>query len=176
MKRLRCMIFVMVVLAGLLLFSREQQQEQKPKPKPELKEAGGYWYVYMDFQGPFTILSEKSKIVWEEFKKQGLKPIGPFLVVFYNAAVDNKPEDYRWAPAFPISEDSEVKPPLKKRKFEKTPAVVIIHDYDIEKLSESNLKAREYIKEKGYKEIWPIYEIFHRSPSRVEIIYPVEIK
>lgn len=163
-------IFGLVPLLVFPLFSGQQEIEQKP----EVKDFGGFWYAYMDFKGPYSLVKEKSQVFLKEFVDQGLTAQSPFLVVYYNSPKECEPEKYEWATCFQIADDAEVKPPLQKRKLEKHLSVIIMHYGPIEEIQKSNDIATAFIDENGYKKMWPNYEIFHKSPSRVEIIYPVE--
>jgi effector-binding domain-containing protein len=161
----------MVVLVGLPLFS--EQDESWKKDKPVLKEGGGFWYVYMDFKGPYSTIGKNANVFSQEFKKQGLKPVGDILVAYYNSPRENKPEELEWGVALPIDKDADVKPPLKKTEFKKTLCVIIFHRGPGKKIQESNDKVKKYIDDNGYKMVWPAYEIFHNKPPSIEIIHPV---
>ena len=170
MKRVICMIVVFIVFIGLTLFS--EQEEAWENEQPVLKEAGGIWYVYMDFKGPYSLISEKGKIFFEEFKKQSLERKSDFMVAYYNSPRINKPEALEWACAFAIDMDARVEPPLKKREFKKVQSVVIMHRGPIEKIQVSNDKVKNYIDKNGFEMVWPAYEIFYKKGG-VEIIHPV---
>ena len=169
MKRVVCMIFIVIVWLGLPLFS--EQEEAWENEQPVLKEAGGIWYVYMDFKGPYSLITEKSKVFVEEFKKQGLERKSDFLVAYYNSPRINKPEALEWACALAIDKDAGVEPPLNKKEFIKVQSVVIMHRGPIEKIQVSNDKVKEYIDKNGFEMVWPAYEVFHNDG--VEIIHPV---
>lgn len=180
MKRLIFAAAIMVIMlcGSMALYS----EEPTPDPQPALTQVGGYWYAYMDFQGPYPTFNEKVKVMLNEFKAQNLENTADLFAVFYNDPLLDKPENYKWGICYPIKEDAEVKPPLMKKKFEKIDAVVIMHNYDINRIVESNQKARKFIEKSEYKEVWPVYEIFHPAPEGsnikviVEVIYPVEKK
>jgi effector-binding domain-containing protein len=171
MKRVVYMIVVFFVFISLPLFS--EQDEAWEKEQPVLKEVEVFWFAYMDFKGPYSLIIEKARVFFQEFKKQGLKAQGDFLVAYYNSPRENKPEDLEWGTAVPIHKDADVKPPLKKGGFKKILCVTILHTGPEEKIQVSNDKVKKYIDDNGYKMVWPAYEIFHRKPPGIEIIHPV---
>ncbi len=171
MKRIVCMMVVFFVFISLPLVS--EQDDSWKKDRPVLKEGGDFWYAYMDFKGPYTLIGAKARVFIQEFKSQGIKAEGEILVAYYNSPRENKPEDLDWGVALPVDKDAEVKPPLKKMEFKKTLCVIIFHRGPGEKIQESNDKVKKYIDDNGYKMVWPAYEIFHNKPESVEIIHPV---
>lgn len=172
MKTTIGMILMAAVFLGCGLFGWQPEAEQGPV----LRQVDGFCYAYMDFVGPYSLIGEKVKIFSGEFRKQGLEATGDFLVIYYNSPRYNKKEDLRWAPSFPIKQDTEVKPPLKKGVFKQMPCVVGIHTGPLEEIQQTNDKVKAYIDDNGYRMVWPAYEVFYANPEYVKIGHPVTRK
>ncbi len=172
MKKILGTIIIFTVFTGLLLFS-EQHETGQIEQMPVLKDAGGFWYICMEFKGPYSLIAEKSTIFDAEISKQNIKTEGLFIVVYYNSPRIFKPEELEWATAYPVSENVQVKSPLKKVEFKKAECVVCLHTGPLKETQKSNDKVKEFIENNGYKMVWPAYEIFFGDPMKVEIIHPV---
>jgi effector-binding domain-containing protein len=170
MKKVIFTIFVLTFLAGLSLYSTEQ----KTVNEVEVKKIGGYWYAYMDFNGPYSLLGEKSKVFQEEFGKQGLKAAGPIFITFYNPPSVYKGYDLKWAVCFSVDKDVKPKEPIKKKFLTPIKSVVLMHTGPGDKIWDSFDKVQDYIKDHKFEKAWPAYEIYHKNPPGIEIIHPVK--
>jgi len=169
MKKAALMISIFFLLVNTAVFAEQEKTEHKPV----LEDFGGYHYAYMQFNGSYSLISEKAGIFMEEFKKQGLKKEGDIMVAYYNSPRVNKKEDLEWAVSYPIAAGAEVKPPLKKAEFKKVLCVTMIHVGSAKTIQASNDKVKDYIDNNGYEMVWPAYEIFCSKPPHVKIIHPV---
>lgn len=165
-------IFTMVVFSGLPLLS--DLPVFAPTEEPEVKEFGGFWYAYLDFNGPYTLLEEKSEAFKKEFKKQGLTTNGSLFITFYNPPSVYKGDQLKWATCYAVDKDTAVKPPIKKIKCKKVSSVIYIHTGPFEKIWDSFNKVQDYIKEHKYDKVWPAYEIYQEDPRGTVIIHPVK--
>ena len=173
-----CLVLFLFVLSGLgyYLYSEEQNSEKILTDEVVIKEFGDIWYVHMDHNGPYTMIAGKADVLREEIKKQGIKTTGPLFITFYNPPSIYKGDELKWAPSYPIDEETEVKPPLQKSKIPKNLSITLIHTGPQDKIREAFNKVQTYIKENQYEKIWPAYEIYHDNPKGIEVIHPVKRK
>lgn len=174
MKKVVLMMCFILFLSGLGLFLVPQPEEDWERRPVELKDFGGFYYAYMDFNGPYSLLTEKKKVFKEEFAKQGIKATGPLFITFYNPPSIYKGDELRWAPSYPVDKSTKVKAPLKKRQAEKVKAVILLHLGPWKEIKESFDRVQNYIKEHKYEKLWPAYEIYHQDPFAIEVIHPVK--
>ncbi len=169
MKKRICkaLCFVLLLGAGFLTPSQEIVKT------PTLKEVGGFWYAYMDFEGSFESNNENFKGFADECRKQEVDK-GALVWIFYTWPEYGVGDVLKFAGAYIIPEDTQIKPPLKKGKVEKIKAVIYTHTGPLEEIKKSNKVVEDYLKEKEFKIVWPTYEILYKDPLRVDIIYPVE--
>ncbi len=176
MKKSVLLLIVLVLICGCLLTADER--EKINAKDPVFINYPTFWFVSQDFKGPYDTIKKSIPVFVENFKKQGLEATGPLLAVYYNSPRLNKKEDLQWALGYSVAADSKVKveAPLVKHEFKTRPCVVIYYQDFSKPIQDSNDKVHNYINEHGLKTVWPAIEIFHREPSRVEIIHPVEKK
>lgn len=179
MRKLIIVIFIAVLLSGLGMAFQETktetpQEETKTAKTACLKEIGGYWYAYWDFNGSYDLIREKAKLFKDEFTKQGLKETGSFFVTFYNCPKIYQGDELQWAISVPVDKDAVVKDPIKKRYLTPVKAAYIEHKDDPGKIWDSFYKVEGFMEENGYDTDWPAYEIYNRNPSSIEVIHPVK--
>jgi len=170
-KRVYSLIFLSVLIFGGLY-----AEEQAATDMPEIKDFGGFYYAYIDFHGPYSLLGEKANVFQAEFDKQGIKATGPSFVTFYNPPSIYKGYELRWAVCYPIDKKAKVKKPIVKKKARLVPSVRYIHVGPRSKIWDSFNKVQDFIKEKKFEKDWPAYEIYHQDPPGIEIIHPVKKK
>lgn len=196
MRKVIFILIISIVCCALMLVAADEKQQPKdekkvevkkvekkeaPKkrltaPAPHVKKWGGFYACYIDFNGPYTLLGDKLKVVYAEVKKQGVPTTGPYFMTFYNPPSKFKGDELKWAPSFPIAKETEVKPPLKKRYVEPVTSVIMVHrDKDVTIWDTFN-KVQDLIKEKKYVKAWPAYEMYHKDPYGVEVVHPIEDK
>lgn len=176
-------IFVWVCIILLGVMQGFAGQQEKNGQEVEIKELESFWYACMEFGGPFDQMEKSIQTFMGEFFKQGLAPAGPFLGVYFNDPRQVKPEELKWNIGFPVSEDANVQPPLKKVEFKKTTAAVYLHIGPYEKMDKAYEKVFKYVEDNGYKIVWPVYDKYLNNPMQVkpeelktEMIIPVEKK
>ena len=179
MKKLIIVIFIVVCLSGLGLAFQETktekpQEETKTAKTACLKEIGGYWYAYWNFNGSYDLIREKAVLFKEEFTKQGLTATGPYFVTFYNSPKIYQGDDLKWAISVPIDKDAVVKDPIKKRYLTPVKAAYIEHKDDPSKIWDSFYKVEDFMEANDYDTDWPAYEIYNRNPTSIEVIHPVK--
>ena len=158
---------------GSLLMSEELLELEIVK-KPTFKEVGGFWYVYMDTTCPRGKMGEMVQASIQELKKQGLKSDWVFMIF------DNWPETddgiLKWKRGLVVPKNTKCAPPLKMVKIEKFKALTytLVGTFAQEEISKGNHLMDDYIKEKGYKHIWPIYEVARIKPMQFHYWYLVE--
>lgn len=177
MKKLVCFILIFAFLSGLGLYAEqtktEKQEETKTAKTACLKVIGGYWYAYMDFNGPYPLINEKVKVFREEFKKQGLKKTGSIFITFYNSPKKYKGDELNWAISIPVDKDADVKEPMKKKYLEPVESAYIEHKDDPKKIWDSFHKVEGFMEENNYDTLWPAYEVYNKNPATIEVIHPV---
>ena len=161
----------------LLAFSAETAET------PTVKEVGGEYYAYMEFTGPYNNMGPQINKFMAEFLSQKLTPAGPTVSMYFNSPTEVKPEELKWAYGFIVAPESNPKEPLKKMELKKQTAVVCLHKGPYDSLSKSHEIAWKYVKDKGYKVIYPYYEKYLNNPKDVTpdkletlIVLPVEKK
>lgn len=168
MKRVTCTIFTLLLLCGVWLTAEQQSTERVP----EVKAFGGFWYAFMDFNGPYSLLASKSEIFKKEFEKQALTAKGPLFITFYNPPSVYKGYELKWAVCYPVDKDTEIKAPLQKRLAPLVQSVILMHtEGDIQVSFDI---VQDYIKEQRYEKVWPAYEVYHKNPQGIEVIHPVK--
>lgn len=177
MKKIIFISLLLFVFTGLMLFPEEAV------PTPTVKEVGGVWYAYMEFTGPYTDMQKQINTFIAEFFGQGLTPAGPSLGLYFNSPQEVKPEELKWAFGFIVIPECTPKEPIKKMELKKQQAVVYLHKGPYANLSKSYEIAWKFIKDNGYKVIWPVYDKYLNNPMEVapenletEIVIPVEKK
>jgi len=167
-------LLICFVLSIIGCFLMSQDLKLDVVKTPTFKEVGGFWYIYMDCTGPRNTMREKALAQIEEFKKQGIEAEWTFMT-FYNWP-ETEDAELKWLRGAVVSEDTQCKPPLKKIKIEKFRALTytLTGEFTIKEVGASNRLMDAYIKEKGYKHIWPIYEITRSEPSEFHFWYLVE--
>lgn len=159
--------------------AKQEAPAQPPAPAvqdtvlPEIKKFGGFWYVYMDFNGEYKKITPNFDVFKAEFDKQNLKASGPQFITFYNPPSIYKGDDLKWACCYYTDKDIEVKPPLMKKYIEPILSVIMMHRSG--SIWETFKKVQDYIKEKAFVKAWPAYEVYHTTPRPgIEVIHPIE--
>lgn len=172
MKKTICIIFIFGFMAcfGTVLMPEEIYKT------PTIKEMGGFWYVYMEFNTTFEGATEKGMFFLEECRKQGIKS-DKILEVFHTWS-DEKGAMIRWDMAYIVPEETKVAPPLMKTRLDRFKAMVYTH-YGSNELSEIK-KSFDVLKksmaEKNLEKIPPGYEIIFTTEPRMDIVWRVKKK
>ncbi len=177
MKKNSFAVLVFFVFTGLLMFPAETVQT------PVVKEVEACWYAYMEFSGTYSDMQKEITAFMTQFFGQGLTPEGPALSLYFNSPETVKPEELKWTFGFVVSPEVAPKDPVKKMELKKQQAVVYLHKGPYANLSKSYDIAWKFIKDNGYKVIWPVYDRYLNNPMEVtpegletEIVIPVEKK
>jgi hypothetical protein len=165
------MIFVFCLLVGFGSFLEPQEVVYKT---PTIKEMGGFWYVYMEFNTTFDGATEKGLLFLDECRKQGIES-NMILEVFHTWSED-KEALRRWDMAYIVPKDTKVTAPLKMTKLEKFKAVVYTHpgSFALNEIKESFRVVDEFMEKNGLKKIRPSYEIIYPEQQRMDIVSRVE--
>jgi len=162
-----------IVMACVMLTMAEQ--------KVVIKDGTPFWYAKMDFQGSFKNMGKNIGSFMTEFFKQGLQPGGVLMGVYFNNPGEVKEEELKWAIAFPVAKDANVKESLKKVEFNRKKVAVYLHIGPYDKLNQAYDKVFKYAKAKGYEIKWPTYDRYLNNPMQVkpeelktELIVPLE--
>jgi AraC family transcriptional regulator len=174
-------VWVCVILFGVTAGFADQQE--KTEQKVVIKEGESFWYVFMEFGGPYDKVEKSVQTFMGEFFKQGLVPTGALLGVYFNDPNQVKPEELKWNLGFPVSKEADVRTPLKKVEFKHKTVAVYLHIGPYENWDKAYEKIFKYIEDKGYKIIWPLYDKYLNNPKEVKpeelktkMIIPVEKK
>lgn len=176
MKKIILMNLAIFVFMSLMVFAAETAA-----PTPVIKEVGGEWLAYMDFNGPYNDMQKQINTFITEFFSQGLSPAGVSISLYYKGPEGAKPEERKWAFGFIVSPDCAPKEPIKKMELKKQLAVVYLHKGPYENLSKSYEIAWKVAN--AYTVIWPVYDRYLNNPMEVlpkdletEIVLPIEKK
>jgi AraC family transcriptional regulator len=173
MKTLSVIFFIVM---GVIISYAQQQPEQQVT----IKEGQQYTLAIQESNGSYLKMTQKVTEFINEFFKQGLTPTGPLYGIYFNSPENIEVEEIRWAIGFPIDKDTAVKEPLKKMDLSYPKAAVYLHVGPYDKLPESYKKVFQYIKDNGYKIVYPVFEKYLDDPMlvkpdklRTEICVPV---
>jgi len=173
------MVFLMVI-SVMTVFGQQAQQapqtKQEPLPNTQVMEKEGtpVWLAYLEFTGPYENMGKAIPQFMKEFMGQGLKPQGMLYCLYFNVPGPKiKPEELKWAYAFPVEKDAVVKEPLKKYEINTKMIFYSIHNGPYSGLAETMTNTFKIFNSKNYKVIWPVYNIFYNSPGEVK---PEELK
>ncbi len=133
-----------------------------------LKDLTSFHYAFMEFTGSYKNYENSFNTFMKEFFSQKLTPIGPPIGVYYNSPNIVKEEELKWAIAFPVKKEAEVKSPLKKALFKTCKVASILHIGPYDQLAKSYDVVMKYIKRNGYKVIWPTFEQYLSDPKKVK--------
>lgn len=156
----------MMVLFACLLLSAQQPAEIEEGPV--IKDVEGFWYVYMDYKGPYSKMEQEVNKFVNTFMSQGLMPVQPAVSMYYNSAADTKPEDLKWAFGFIMPKDTKVKEPLMIKEIKPCKAAVYVHKGSYKELGKSHGILNAFIKEKGLTEAYPVFDKYLNSPMMVK--------
>lgn len=140
---------------------------------PVLKDEPAYWYAAMDFQGSYKKFPANMMKFMQVFFQQGVKPNGPPMGVYYNNPEEVKEADLKWAIAFPVPKDANIKPPLKKIEFAAQKVVTCVHMGPYEKMKPTFDKIEKFMQESGFEMVGLVIEKYMNDPRQVK---PEEIK
>lgn len=175
MRKKIILLLVICILfgAGHFLMSQAFQFPELVNT-PTFKEVGGFWYAYMDLTTIAPNFQESVNAFAVETKKQGIKSDWLFEI-FYSWS-DKDGDEIKWAMAYIVPGDTKVAPPLKLAKLEKLKTLMCSHTGSLERaeVKKTNNLVEKYIKDNGYKQRWPVYEIICKNPPRIDIMYLVE--
>jgi effector-binding domain-containing protein len=122
MKRI---LFIPVLVTSAYLL---QAQE------PTVQENAPFWYVCMSFRGGEYEVPQRLGDFFQEIQRQGLQSslLGNPIGIYFNHPLRVTGRDTVWGLGFRISEDAQVKPPLKKMHFnyQKTATMVFMGPYE----------------------------------------------
>jgi AraC family transcriptional regulator len=148
-----------------------------------IKDMESFTYAAMGFSGSFDKMEQNIGAFMQEFFKQGLKPAGTLLGIYYNDPEQVKAEDLKWAIGFPVAKEAKVLAPLKKIDTTFKKAAVYLYTGPYEKMNIAYEKVFKFISDSGCKALWPCYDKYLNNPQTVkpeelqtEIIVPVEKK
>jgi hypothetical protein len=165
-------ICIFTCFGGFLM--SEELLELEIVKEPTFKEVGGFWFVYMDVTCPRNKMGEMTEANMKELEKQGIKSDWTFMI--FGNWPDTEEGILKWERGLVVPQNTKCSPPLKIKKIEKFKALTytITGKFTIKDISKGNQLMDAYIKEKGYKHIWPIYEIFKAKPRQFHFWYLVE--
>jgi AraC family transcriptional regulator len=178
MNRLLFLMMTCLIFSGLMLMA---DGEKKAEQVPVVKDVGGFFLAFQDFNGPYDTMQKKIIEFVNEFMKQGMIPMGNAISLYYNSPQEVKEEELKWAFGFVVPKETQVKKPIKLKEFKTHKVVLYLHKGSYEKLHESHQRVGKFIKEKGFKVKWPMYDRYLNNPQMVkpedlktQIIVPIE--
>ena len=146
--------------------------------KPEIKEKEAFTYACLPCMGAYGTMAEKIGEFMEAFFKQGLQPQGGLISIYFNDPNKVKESELKWAIGFPVADETTVKAPLKKAKYEKKKVLIYLHKGSYELLPKIYTKLKTYIEKNGLLMVFPSYEFYLNNPQMVkpeELLTRIEI-
>ncbi len=151
------------------------------EPKIAITEVKAFWCAVLDSQGSYQNMEKNITTFMGEFSSQGLQPVGPLMSIYFNSPADTPEADLKWATAFPIAMDVDVKAPLRKVEFKDQKAAVYLYVGPYDQLPQTYTAIYTYIAQNSFKILGPVFERYLNSPTEVqpdkletEIYVPVE--
>lgn len=170
MKKLISMVFILLLVVG----SNSYMMSQEAFETPTIKEMGGLWYVYMEFNTTFEGATEKGLLFLEECRKQGIES-NRILEIFHTWS-EEKGALIRWDMAHIVPEDVKPEPPLKKAKLGKFKALAYTHpgSFLLKEVKETFNRLHEFLEKNNLKRMPQTYEIIYKKEQRMDILIPLE--
>jgi effector-binding domain-containing protein len=179
----KVLLMTVLLLAALMMAAQQPaaKAEKKDDAGPVVKVTEGFMYVYIDYTGPYSKMEKEVQNFITIFMGQGLMPMKPSVVMYYNSPMEVKPEELKWAFGFMVPKDTKVKEPLMIKEVKPQKAVVYIHKGPYTGLGKSHEKVNIFIKEKGIQQLLPTYDRFLNNPMmakpedlKTEIVRPIK--
>jgi effector-binding domain-containing protein len=146
----------------------------------QIKDYKPFTYAYLECSGSFEQIPAKIGEFMGLFFPQQLIPAGSLFGIYFNSPDQVKPEELKWAIAFPIDSKASVKEPLKKAEFKNDKVAYYLYIGSYEKVGDVYGKVFKFIAEKGYMVAGPVMENYLDDPNttpaekvRTEIIVPI---
>jgi effector-binding domain-containing protein len=158
------MLIIIISIFALIIFADIEFSKDV-----QIKKNDPFTYAYLDCSGPSSQTVMQINEFIGTFYKQRLMPTGKLFFLFYDFPGEvNEAENVRWAIGLPVSENSEIKEPLKKGEFKFPEIAYSLYKGPYEKSSDTYFKVLEYIKEKGYIPAGPAIQRHLDDPNKIE--------
>ena len=150
----------------------------------EVTEGTPFWYVYMEFQGPHDQITQGLGDLYNETVKQNLQSLfsGAHFGIFFDSFLRGEEADTVWGLGFQAPEDIQVKPPLKKSRFNYDKIATMIYVGAYESIGLAFNIIVPFIEENDLRIVGPPVEIWMDDPNevkpqdcRTEVIIPVAV-
>jgi len=179
MKRERCILWSMVIVAGLTLTgpltalpsqAGGDKPQQSPEPFASIKDVEPFTYCCIVHRGPITDISGVIGQLMQVMQGQGLFASirGPMVGVYYNSPADTKPEALLWEVGFPLAEGATPQAPLEKKEWKYASVAAAVHKGPYAKAGETIQRLMDWIKAQGYLIAGPTMERYLNNPMQVK--------
>jgi effector-binding domain-containing protein len=140
------------------------------KGQVEVGEATTFSYIYMEFQGSHDQIPQGLGQLYQEAAKQNLQSLfsRASFGIFFDSFLRGEEADTVWGLGLQAPEDIEIKPPLKKAKFQYDTVATMIYVGAYESIGLAFNTIVPYIEEHNLKIVGPPVEIWLDDPNQVK--------
>jgi effector-binding domain-containing protein len=141
------------------------QEETQKKEFVSVKEVSPFSYCCIPHKGPFTEIKGIIGQLMKAIQEQKIAPAGPMIGVYHNSPEMVKPEELMWEMGFPVSAQTEVKPPLEKKEWKFTLVCSAVHKGPYEETGKTISKMFEWMQANKLKPEGPVLERYLTMPT-----------
>ncbi|MBS3820030.1 GyrI-like domain-containing protein [bacterium] len=161
-------ILFMIILAAsaTLVWNLYSTSTAFPDIDISTKEVSPFTYCSMKYQGSYSQFEPAIRSLMQNLQRQSVQPAGPLLGIFFNSPEDTKPQNLEWEVGFPITPQSRVQAPLRKKQWTHTFVVTAVHVGSYETTQETYIQMFEWMETHNLIQKGPILEKYISMPSR----------
>jgi len=165
-------ILWLVVFVFLAVAARAEEFTIRQNPE--------FTYAYMEKRGSYTQIATAIQTFFAEFSKQGHKPEGALIALYYNAPGQVAESELLWRIGIPVGEKAKVAEPVKLDKLPACTVAYVLRNGPYDTVGKTYEALYKFIAQKGYKPAGPAIERYLNDPWTVkpeeiqtEILIPV---
>lgn len=152
------LVIAIVFVCGLGALSSLQGWVQVQSGDITIQTIEPFAYFCLEHKGPFTQIQQVIARMSEEARHQNAAPAGPLMAVYHNTPEQVEAQNLEWEVGFPVTAQTLIQPPLKKKEWVYTQVAVCLHQGAYEETGETIGKMFDWLADNGYKRVGPIME------------------
>ncbi|MBI4860656.1 MAG: GyrI-like domain-containing protein [Candidatus Riflebacteria bacterium] len=118
MRWIAIFLWVLFVLgSGPSASIAQAQQGRSARFPADVRPIKPFSYVCLPCTGPYTGYAEALKTFLDEVAKGGVRPTAPLMTVYWNSALQVKPEGLKWDIGYPVAEGTKSQGMLVVKRF-----------------------------------------------------------
>lgn len=130
------------------------------------KEVSPFTYCSMKYHGSYTQFEPAIRSLMQNLQRQNVQPAGPLLGIFFNSPQDTKAQNLEWEVGFPITPQTRVQAPLRKKQWTHTFVVSAVHVGSYETTQETYIQMFEWMETRNLIQKGPILERYIHMPRQ----------